>query len=203
VARSAGLGTGNDDSRFLTVCTYTREKPQVGGHMEVAQRRSLVERMIAAAKLDAQLYEEVEADADATSQAALVVGLAAVASAIGGAGGGATGFFGGLIAAFVGWLLWSGVTYLIGDKLLGGTATWGELLRTIGFAQSPGVFYVLAIIPVLGGLVRLAVLVWLLVAGIVAIRQALDFSTGKAIVTALLGWLVMATLSMVLLSGAA
>ena len=171
--------------------------------MEVAQRRSLVERMIAAAKLDAQLYEEVEADADATSQAALVVGLAAVASAIGGAGGGATGFFGGLIAAFVGWLLWSGVTYLIGDKLLGGTATWGELLRTIGFAQSPGVFYVLAIIPVLGGLVRLAVLVWLLVAGIVAIRQALDFSTGKAIVTALLGWLVMATLSMVLLSGAA
>lgn len=171
--------------------------------MEVAQSRSLIERMIAAAKLDAQLYEEVEADADATSQAALVVGLTAVASAIGGAGGGATGFFGGLVAAFVGWLVWSGVTYLIGDKLLGGTATWGELLRTIGFAQSPGVFYVLAIIPILEGVVRLAVMVWLLVAGIIAIRQALDFSTGKAIFTALLGWLVMALLSITLLPGAA
>ena len=56
--------------------------------METVQRRSLVERMIAAAKLDIHLYEEVEADADATSQAALVVGLVAVASAIGGAGSG-------------------------------------------------------------------------------------------------------------------
>jgi hypothetical protein len=167
--------------------------------MEIAQKRSLVERMIAAAKLDVQLYEEVEADADATSQAALVVGLAAVASAIGGAGGGAAGFFGGLVAAFVGWLLWSGVTYLIGDKLLGGTATWGELLRTIGFAQSPGVLYVLAIVPIFGGLIRLAVLVWLLVAGIIAIRQALDFSTGKAVLTAVLGWLVMALVSAALL----
>ncbi len=156
--------------------------------------------MIAAAKLDVQLYEEVEADADATSQAALVVGVVAVASAIGGAGGGAAGFFGGLVAALVGWLLWSGVTYLIGDKLLGGTATWGELLRTIGFAQSPGVFYVLAIVPIFGDLVRLAVLVWLLVAGIIAIRQALDFSTGKAVLTAVLGWLVMALLSTALLA---
>jgi hypothetical protein len=126
--------------------------------MENARTRSLIERMIAAAKLDIHLYEEVEADADATSQAALVVGLVAVASAIGGAGAGAPGFFGGLIAAFIGWLAWSGITYLIGDKLLGGTATWGELLRTIGFAQSPGVLYVLAIVPVVGGLVRLAVL---------------------------------------------
>ena len=168
--------------------------------MESAQNRPLVERMIAAAKLDIHLYEEVEADADATSQAALVVGLVAVASAIGGAGAGAPGFFGGLIAAFVGWLAWSGITYLIGDKLLGGTATWGELLRTIGFAQSPGILYVLAIVPLVGGLVRVIVLVWLLVAGIIAIRQALDFSTGKAILTALLGWVVMGLLSMPLLA---
>ena len=168
--------------------------------METLQRRSLVERMIAAAKLDIHLYEEVEADADATSQAALVVGLVAVASAVGGAGSGAPGFFGGLIVAFIGWLAWSGLTYLIGDKLLGGTATWGELLRTIGFAQSPGVLYVLAIIPILGGVVRAVVLVWLLVAGIIAIRQALDFSTGKAILTALLGWLVMGLLSIPLLA---
>ena len=106
----------------------------------------------------------------------------------------------GLIAAFVGWLVWSGITYLIGDKLLGGTATWGELLRTIGFAQSPGMLYVLAIVPLVGGLVRLVVLAWLLVAGIIAIRQALDFSTDKAILTALLGWLVMGLLSVPLLA---
>lgn len=165
---------------------------------QVARPRSLAQRMIAAAKLEPALYEEVEADASATAQAALVVGITAVASAIGAAGGGAAEILGGLIAALVGWLVWSGVTYLIGDKLLGGTATWGELLRTIGFAQSPGVLYVLAIVPVLGAIVRLAVMVWILVAGIIAIRQALDFSTGRAVLTAVLGWAVMALLVLLL-----
>ena len=127
----------------------------------------------------------------ATSQAAVVVTLAAIASAIGASGAGAVGLVGGLIGALLGWLVWSGVTYVIGDKLLGGTATWGELLRTIGFAQSAGILYVLAVIPVLGGVIRLAVMVWVLVCGIVAIRQALDFSTGKAILTAVLGWIAM------------
>jgi len=102
---------------------------------------------------------------------------------------------GALIVAFVGWLLWAGITYLIGDKLLGGTATWGELLRTLGFAQAPGVLSILGIIPFFGGLVRVAVFIWLLATGIVAIRQALDFSTGKAVATALLGWLAIAIIT--------
>jgi len=152
---------------------------------------SMTERMLGAARLDVNTYEEVEADEGATTQAAIVVGIVAVASAIGGAQQGAPSAIGGLVAAFLGWLLWSGVTYLIGDKLLGGTATWGELLRTIGFAQSPGLLYLLGIIPGIGGLIRLVVAIWMLVAGIIAIRQALDFSTGKAIATAVLGWLAM------------
>jgi hypothetical protein len=101
-----------------------------------------------------------------------------------------------LIAAFLGWLAWAGITYLIGDKVFGGTATWGELLRTLGFAQSPGVLYILGFVPVLGVLLRFVVGIWILVAGVIAIRQALDFSTGKAIATALLGWLVMVFLMM-------
>ena len=152
---------------------------------------SLTERMMGAARLDVEIYEEVEADESATTQAATVVAIVAVASGIGGAQGGAPGIFGGLIAAFLGWLLWSGVTYLIGDKLLGGTASWGQLLRTIGFAQSPGVLYVLGVLPGVGGLIRFGVAIWMLVAGIIAIRQALDFSTGKAVATAGLGWLAM------------
>lgn len=158
--------------------------------MEMGRRRSLGERMKDAALLRTGVYEEVESDSTATGQAALVVGIVAIAMAIGGVQEGAAGFIGGLVAVYVGWLLWSGVTYLIGDKLLGGTATWGELLRTLGFAQSPGVLYVLGIIPFLGGIITFIVAIWILVAGIVAIRQALDVSTGRAIVTAVLGWLV-------------
>lgn len=160
--------------------------------METAANGSLFRRMKGAALLDVGVYEEVEADSSATTQAAIVVAIVAVAQAIGGAGEGGAGALTGVIGAILAWLLWAGVTYLIGDKVLGGTATWGELLRTIGFAQSPGVLFVFGIIPLLGGIVRLVVALWILVTGIVAIRQALDFGTGKAVLTAFLGWLAVA-----------
>jgi hypothetical protein len=158
-------------------------------------RRSIVDRMRGAALLDVATYEEVEHDNEATGQAAVVVVIVAVCSAIGAVWRGGPSIIMAPVTAILGWLLWSAVAYLIGDKLLGGTATWGELLRTVGFAQSPGVLMIFGIIPVLGGIVRAVVGVWLLVAGIVAIRQALDFSTGKAIITAFLGWLAMVLLA--------
>lgn len=160
--------------------------------------RSMTKRMMGAAKLDVATYEEVEHDSTATGQAAIVVSIVAVCAAIGSAGQGGVGAITALIAALVGWLVWSGVTYLIGDKLLGGTATWGELLRTLGFAQSPGVLYILGIVPVLGRFVAFVVWIWILVAGIIAIRQALDFSTAKAIGTALLGMAAYVALAVVL-----
>ncbi|MGH8544837.1 MAG: Yip1 family protein [Gammaproteobacteria bacterium] len=160
--------------------------------MEMRARGSMIDRMKGAAALRESAYEEVEADTTATSQAAGVVLLVAVAQAIGGARYGAAGIVGGAIAALLGWLIWSGVTYLIGDKLLGGTATWGELLRTVGFAQTPGLLMVLAFLPIVGAVIAVIVSLWVLIAGIIAIRQALDFSTGKALLTAILGWLAIA-----------
>lgn len=162
---------------------------------------SMLDRMIGAARLDVATYEEVEHDASATGQAAVVVVIAAIAAAIGAIGDGGMNAFGALIGALLGWLVWAGITYLIGDKLLGGTASWGELLRTLGFAQAPGVLNVLGIVPLLGGLVRFIVGVWILIAGVIAIRQALDFSTGKAIATVLLGWLAMMLLAMIPMVG--
>lgn len=162
---------------------------------------SLTDRMIGAAMLSVATYEEVEADQTATSQAAIVVAIVAVAGAIGNYfRHGGRGIIGAVIAAFVGWLLWAGITYFIGTRLFGGTATVGEMLRTLGFAQSPGVILVLAIVPILGWLVIAAVAVWQLVAGIIAIRQALDFTTGKAILTALIGWVVVWIINAIVLA---
>lgn len=157
--------------------------------------RSIVDRMRRAAMLDVAVYEEVEHDEAATGQAAVVVVIVAICTAIGAIWRGGPSIIAGPIAAVIGWLVWAGITYIIGDKLLGGTATWGELLRTLGFAQSPGVLMILGIVPLLGGLARLIVAIWLLVAGVVAIRQALDFSTGKAILTGFLGWLAIVALA--------
>jgi len=160
--------------------------------------RSITDRMIGAAMLDIATYEEVEHDERATGQAAVVVVIVAIASAIGFIRWGGPGVIVGPIMAIVSWLIWSGVTYLIGEKVFGGTATWGELLRTLGFAQAPGVLLILGIIPIVGALVRLAVSIWLLITGVVAIRQALDFSTGKAVITAILAWLVIMIVTMVI-----
>jgi hypothetical protein len=140
--------------------------------------------------LDIATYEEVEHDDNLTTQAAMVVLIAAVARGIGGFNQGENGIIVGVVAALFSWLVWAGITYLIGDKLLKGTATWGELLRTLGYAQAPAVLLIFGFVPVLGNVLGAVVGIWLLVTGIVAIRQALDFDTGKAVLTAFLGWLV-------------
>jgi hypothetical protein len=159
---------------------------------------SLVDRMMGAAFLNLATYEEVEHDETATGQAAAVVAMVAVATAIGGWNFGISAVVGGAVSALVKWLMWAGITYLVGTMLFGGTATWGELLRTLGFAQAPGILAVLAIIPVLGWFVLLGVSVWVAVAAFIAIRQALDISNGKTFLTVLVGFLVSMVLSGIL-----
>jgi hypothetical protein len=165
----------------------------------MAVTTGLISRMIRAMKLQSALYEEVEADKTANVQAGLVVLIASVAAAIGAglsgaAAGGVLAALWGLVTALVGWLLWALVVYLIGAKLMKGKETqssWGEVARTIGFANSPGVFNILSFIPLAGALISVVVFIWSLIAGIIGIRAALDFSTARAIVTVLIGWLVM------------
>ncbi len=164
--------------------------------------QSLTGRMLRAAKLEVGLYEEVEADTTATSQAFLAVVLVSLATGIGagiagiGTKGGIgflLGLIGGLIASISGWLAWSFITYVIGTRIFKGpqtSATWGELLRTIGFSNSPGVLRLFSFIPFLGGLVSFTASVWALIAGVIAVRQALDFSTGRAIGTCIVGWII-------------
>lgn len=152
-------------------------------------RRGLVDRMVGAALLDVNTYEDVEADGEATGQAAAVVALTAVAAAIGQLSLGPVAMVGQAMASLVRWIVWAGITYVVGDRVFGGTATWGELLRTLGFAQAPGLLAAAGFIPIVGNLVYVAIFPWMLVTGVVAIRQALDITTGKAILTALIGLL--------------
>lgn len=159
-------------------------------------QRSMIDRMKGAAMLDVATYEEVEHDPEATLQAAGVVTLVAVASALGSWQLGPVAIAWGAVSALLSWGLWAGVTYVVGDKLFGGTATWGELLRTLGFAQAPGVLAILIIIPLVGWVFALVMFVWMLATAVVAIRQALDFSTGKAVLTGLIGLVCVVALRM-------
>jgi hypothetical protein len=160
--------------------------------------RPFGDRLLGAAAFDVSTYEELEADTTATPQAALVVALVAISAAIGASQAGPAEVLGRLVTELLGWLLWSGITYLIGDKLLGGTATWGELQRTIGFAQAPGLLSALRAVPALSAAVEVMVALWKLFAVIVAIRQALDFGTGKALATAILGFVAYVGLALLI-----
>ena len=155
-------------------------------------------RALRAARLEAQLFEEVEDDPRASVQAGGVVVLAAVAA---GAGSGATGLgeiLLGMVAALVSWFVWAYLAYWIGTRLLPEPATranHGELLRAVGFASAPGMLRVLGVIGPLRGLVFLVAGLWMLVATVIAVRQALDYkSTWRALGVSAIGWVVQAVL---------
>ena len=153
---------------------------------------SFVERVVGAARLDAKMYEEVEADTTAMGQAMAVVAAAALAAGVGSISSGATGVVAAVVGGILGWFLWAVVTWLVGTKLLpepGTSADLGQMLRTIGFSAAPGLLNVLGIIPLVGLVVWLLAAVWQLVAMVVAVRQALDYtSTGRAVLVCFIGW---------------
>jgi hypothetical protein len=127
-------------------------------------------------------------------QALLVVVLAALAAGIGSLGsGGAFGIVTGTFVALVSWLVWAFLTYFIGTRLLPEPQTnadYGQLLRTIGFASAPGVIRVLGVVPGLAAPVFLVSGIWMLIAMVIAVRQALDYtSTMRAVGVCLIGWL--------------
>lgn len=156
---------------------------------------TIARRVLGAAMLDRRTYEEVEADRRATGQAMGVVLLSSVASGIGllGLGSQTSGSLAaGIVGSLIGWVAWAALTYLIGTRLLPEPQTRadvGELLRTIGFSSAPGFLRVLGITPVLGPAVYAIVSIWMLFAMVVAVRQALDYTTtGRALGVCVIGW---------------
>lgn len=160
-------------------------------------------RVIGAMKLQAATFEKVEHDRTATTQAALVVLAASLASGFGVFRLlGLTGMVRQTIMALIAWAIGSFVIWAIGTKVLPGKNTQadvGELLRVLGFAQAPGLFAVLGIVPLLGGLVYLVIVLWTIAATVVAVRQALDYDdTFKAVIVVVLAWVASLIVSMLL-----
>ncbi len=156
---------------------------------------TLPERMIGAMKADVRTFEEIEQDPNAIGQAVTVIVIAAVAAVIGNMFRyGLAGGFTGLIATLIGYVVWTAIVVLLGTKVMPEPATkadFREGFRVIGFAASPGVFNLLAIIPILGYLIGWVISIWMLVVMVVAVRTVLDYtSTARAVIVCLIGFCV-------------
>ena len=146
------------------------------------------ERMMGAALLNPDTFEDVEHDRGATIQAALVVVIVSIAGVVGGIIGGEgdvlRGLVFGIVRGVVSWAIWAGAAMLVGTTILKTPAThadWGQVARGTGFAQTPGVFSVLVFIPYAGPVVAFAVFIWSVAAMIISLRQTLDYdSTWRA-----------------------
>lgn len=171
--------------------------------MQTAAGGAIVERMIGAARLNPRTYEEVEHDTAATPQAAIVVVLAAIAGGIGSIReDGIGGLIGGIFSNLIGWAIFAGLVYFIGTRLfatMGTSASWSEVARTLGFAYTPLLLSVFGFIPGIGPALATVGFVWSIVASVIAIRQALDFDTGRAVGTAVVAALVPVLLVVILI----
>ena len=155
-----------------------------------------VNRIIRACQLDVSLYEEVEADKSATFQAAGVVVLSSLAAGVGAISLGASNFLMAPLLSLVSWYVWAYIIYFIGAKLFPEPTTvadHGELLRTIGFSSAPGLIRVFGFTPELMSITFIGAAIWMLVAMIIAVRQALDYqSTWRAVGVVVIGFLTQA-----------
>ncbi|CAG0971894.1 hypothetical protein MYXO_01350 [Myxococcaceae bacterium] len=163
--------------------------------------RSFGERLFGALKLDASVYEEVEHDTSALGQAATVVLLAGFAQSVAAFGElGAGGALANLAGSFLGWAIGAGIVWVIGVKIMNCTSDFGELLRTLGFATAPGILGALGVLPwgEWGWVLGIAIFALSVVAAVIAVRQALDVSTGRAIVVCIIANLVPVVLILIL-----
>ncbi|MGI8963705.1 MAG: YIP1 family protein [Thermomicrobiales bacterium] len=149
----------------------------------------ILNRAIRVAKLDLPVYREIAQDSRATTEAAIVVAVVAVASGI----GALTESFGvvvvAIVGAFLGWIVFSAMTYFFGKNIFGTPTTQVDiesLMRTQGYARVPGILAFFGFIPVLGWIVAIVGSIWALVTAIVAIRETLVISTGRAIIVGII-----------------
>ena len=173
---------------------------------------SLPERMVGAMKADVKTFQEIEADPNALGQAVAVIVIAGVASLIGNIFRyGITMGIVSLIISLIGYALFAFLVVLIGTKVMPEPSTkadFQEGFRVLGFSASPGVFNVLAIIPFLGPLLSFLIAIWMLIIGVVATREVLDYSnTGRAVIVCIIAlliyWIVTFVILMPLFLGAA
>jgi hypothetical protein len=170
----------------------------------------MIERILRAIRLDWTVFREIAEDENAMSEAAIIVVVVTFLSAVGTGMGmllGKAGFGQAVLSFFlewlifgilIGWIGWAVITYFVGTLLFQGKTDIPEMMRVLGYASAPKLLGLLGFIPCIGWLAALAGWILSLIAGVIAIREAMEFDTGKAIITVVVGVVVAIVLNRIL-----
>ncbi len=164
----------------------------------------MISRILRAIQLDWTVFREIAEDPAATMQAAIIVVIVNLLASLGGAfaAGGDLALsviVGWLLSVLIGWLGWAVVTYLVGSLLFQGRSSILEMMRVLGYANAPKLLILLGFIPCIGPLLILAGWILSLIAGVIAVREAMEFETLHAIVTVALSWVLVLIINIAVL----
>ena len=145
---------------------------------------NILQRMLGAASLNRHTYEEVERDSGAMVQALIVVVVVAAAIGAGsllkGDGDLVRGLLFGVLRGVLSWAVWALLVWIVGSKILRTSeteASWGQVSRCTGFAQTPGLLVFFIFVPGLGAIFEIVPRLWQFAAMLVGVRQALDYQS--------------------------
>jgi hypothetical protein len=160
----------------------------------------VIERIVRAIRLDWTVFREIAEDQNAMKEAAIIVAIVTFFSAVGtgiAAGSFVSFILAWLIAIVIGWVGWAIITYFVGATLFNGTADIPQMMRVLGYAMAPNLLGLLSFIPCIGPIFPILGWILALIAGILAVREAMEFETGNAIVTVLIGWAVVFVINLI------
>ena len=170
----------------------------------------MIDRIVRAIRLDWTVFREIAQDREAMKEAAIIVLVVTFLAALGGTGGmliakvdAGTAILGFFVNWFVngiliGWIGWAALTYLVGVMLFKGQTDVQEMMRVLGYASAPRLLGLLGFIPCVGWIFVIAGWVLSLIAGILAIREAMEFETGNAIITVVISWIAALVIAMII-----
>jgi hypothetical protein len=170
----------------------------------------VIDRIVRAIRLDWTVFREIAQDREATKEAAIIVLVVTFLAALGGTGGllmaqvdAGTAILGFFVNWFVngiliGWIGWAILTYFVGAVLFKGQTDVQEMMRVLGYASAPRLLGLLGFIPCVGWLFVIAGWVLSLIAGIIAIREAMEFDTGNAIITVVISWIAAFVIALII-----
>ena len=145
-------------------------------------------RVAGALALRPQTYAEVAHDESAGFQAGLLVVLVGIieASVLETAHGDTLDSLSalyGVLAALIGWAVWSGILFVVAARLFDEPIELRPLLRAVAFAHAPSLVYGAAALPPLigwTGLILVATLLWFVAALFACVRGAVGVSPARA-----------------------